>query len=341
MQPIVSRIVESLPCPPEALLEEARQSPKDPETHAAYVDRMPALRMVERTNASDPQFLSGNWRIAAFNAERLTAPDAVSSLIMGEGIDVALLCEADNGMARSGNIHNVRELSALLGMSYAFGTEFVELDLGDAGEIERHRGQRNVCGLHGNAIVSRFGIEEAHLIRLETGGLWFGGIDGAQHRIGGRIALAARIAALQPLWVVSTHLESKTDAQDRQRQVRTLLRALNEIIGDAACIIGGDFNTKDLPREEADRQQAITSPDAYEPLFADLRDAGFAWRNSNIAQATQRDGPWKKHDRPFGKLDWIFVRGIKASNPAVIPAIDEAGRAISDHDIVAADMDFS
>jgi endonuclease/exonuclease/phosphatase family metal-dependent hydrolase len=341
MQPIASRIVESLPCPPEALLEEARRSPKDPETHAAYVDRVSAFGMVERKDAPDPKFLSGNLRVAAFNAERLTAPDAVASLMMGEGIDIALLCEADNGMARSGNIHTVRELSAALGMSYAFGAEFVELDLGDVGEMERHQGQRNACGLHGNAIVSRFGIGEAHLIRLETDGLWFGGIDGAQHRIGGRIVLAARIAAPQPLWVVSTHLESKTDALDRQRQVRTLLRALNDLIGDAACIIGGDFNTKDLPTEEANRQQAITSADAYEPFFADLRDAGFGWRDSNTAQATQRDGPWKKHDRPFGKLDWIFVRGIKASNPAVIPAIDEVGHPMSDHDMVAADMDFS
>ncbi len=338
MRRIASRIVERLPCPPEALLEEARGSLGDPASHAALFDRIAAFDMVEK---GDPQrrVLSGTFRLAAFNAERLASPEAVAALMTRERIDVALLYEADLGMARSSNIHTVRELSASLGMGYVFGAEFVELDLGDEGEMRRHRGKRNACGLHGNAIVSRFRIEEAHLIRLEAGGLWFGGIDGAQHRIGGRIALAARIAAPRPLWVVGTHLESKTDALDRQRQVRILLRALEDLIGDAACVIGGDFNTKDLPREEGDRQQAIDSPATYEPLFADLRKAGFAWRDSNTAQATQRDGPWKSHERPFGKLDWIFARGLQVSNPGVIAAVDGMGRALSDHEIVAVSAD--
>lgn len=341
MRRTAGRIVERLPCPPEPLLEEARGAPKDPATHAAFVERIAALRMIEGANAPASQTLSGPLRLSAFNAERLTAPDAVASLMMREGIEVALLCEADDGMARSGNIQTVRALSEALGMNYVFGAEFVELDLGDEGELRRHKGQRNACGLHGNAIVSRFRIEEAHLIRLESGGLWFGGIDGAQHRIGGRIALAARIAAPHPLWVVSTHLESKTDAVDRQKQVRTLLQALDELIGDAACIIGGDFNTKDLPRRADARQQAVDTPEAQEPLFTDLRQASFTWRDSNTAQATQRDGPWKTHERPFGKLDWIFVRGLKAFNPSVVAAVEGAGHALSDHEMVSVGADFS
>ncbi|MGO4388874.1 endonuclease/exonuclease/phosphatase family protein [Microvirga sp. 2YAF29] len=338
MPRVASRIVERLPCPPEALLEEARKSPKDPASHAAFFDRIAAFGMVEMESSPEQRSSTGALRLASFNAERLTVPDAVSSLLMREGIDVALLCEADSGMARSGNIHTIRALSAALGMGYAFGAEFVELDLGDAGEMRRHQGRRNACSLHGNAIVSRFRIEEAHLIRLETGGLWFGGIDGAQHRVGGRIALAARIAAPHPLWVVSTHLESKTDSLDRQRQVRTLLQVLKELAGDAACIIGGDFNTKDLPRGEGDRQRATDMPEVSEPLFNDLREAGFGWQGSNTAQATQRNGPWKTHEQPFGKLDWIFVRGVKVTNPTTVSAVDENGKALSDHDMPKVDV---
>jgi endonuclease/exonuclease/phosphatase family metal-dependent hydrolase len=338
MKRIASRIVETLPCPPEPLLEAARNASKGPASHAAYLDQIAAFGMVEKGAVAQQPRWSGALRLAAFNAERLAAPDTVASMLSRERIDVALLCEVDIGMARSGNIHTVRKLSASLGMGYAFGAEFVELDLGDEGEMRRHRGQQNVCSLHGNAIVSRFGIEEAHLIRLESDGLWFGGIDGAQHRIGGRIALAARVPAPQPLWVVSTHLESKTDPEDRQRQVRTLLQALNELIGDAPCIIGGDFNTKTLPREEGSLRKALASPEEDEPLFADLREAGFSWQASNLAQATQRDGPWKKHERPFGKLDWIFTRGIKACNPTVIQAVDEKGSAVSDHEMVAVEV---
>ncbi|WP_457094506.1 endonuclease/exonuclease/phosphatase family protein [Microvirga sp. P5_D2] len=340
MRRITSRIVEKLPCPPEALLEEARQSLKDPASHAAFFDRVEAFGMIEKGGVPDQQGRPGQLRLAAFNAERLASPDAVASLLSREGIDVALLCEVDSGMARSGNVQNARELSAALGMDYVFGAEFVELDLGDEGEMCRHRGQRNDCGLHGNAVLSNLGIEEAHLIRLESGGLWFDGVDGAQHRIGGRIALAARIAAPYPLWVVSVHLESKTDPADRQRQVQTLLRALDDLIGDAACLIGGDFNTKALPREEGSWRQVIEEPEAYEPLFADMHAAGFAWQASNLAQATQRDGPWKAHERPLGKLDWIFTRGIEASNPRIVPAIDDGGRPLSDHEMITVDASF-
>jgi endonuclease/exonuclease/phosphatase family metal-dependent hydrolase len=340
MQRIASRIVEKLPCPSESLLEEAHRSPKDPESHTVFMNRIAAFDMVEKGGALEQRSWPGTIRVAAFNAERLASPDAVASLLSREGIDIALLCEVDSGMARSGNMQNARRLGALLGIEYVFGAEFVELDLGDEGEMQRHRGQWNACGLHGNAVLSQFGIEETHLIRLETSGLWFAGMGGAQHRIGGRIALAARITAPQPLWVVSVHLESKTGPADRQSQARTLLRALEELIGNAACIIAGDFNTKALPREEGVMRQALMEPEKHEPLFADLRAAGFAWQASNLAKATQRDGPWKTHDGPFGRLDWIFVRGIGAFDPGIVPAVDEMGHALSDHEMVRVSAAF-
>jgi hypothetical protein len=38
---------------------------------------------------------------------------------------------------------------------------------------------------------------------------------------------------------------------------------------------------------------------------------------------------------PFGRIDWFFSRGLCCTAPAVIPAIDESGQAISDHEALA------
>ncbi|WP_150117548.1 endonuclease/exonuclease/phosphatase family protein [Microvirga vignae] len=279
--------------------------------------------------------------MTALNAERLTRPEAVRHLIGKTGAHISLLSEVDVGMARSGNSHTIRELTGSPGWGYLYGVEFVELDLGDAEEMRRHAGEHNACGLHGNAIVSGLGFERPHVIPLEENGRWFAGFDGAQRRIGGRIALAARLAdAPRPLWIVSLHLESKTDPADRRMQIRNLLSALEQLAPDEACIIGGDFNTKALPRGERERPLLLEKPERHEPLFADLREAGFSWTDANLALPTQRDGPSKKHPRPFGKLDWFFVRGIAAENPQIVPALDSQGKAISDHEMIAVDLVF-
>lgn len=341
MRPLIDRSVQNLPCPEEPLLEQARHLTHDRTAHHELMNRIEAFHVVEIQSPRQEQAVPRRLRIAALNAERLTRPEAVRHLIEKTGAHIALLSEVDVGMARSGNRHTVRELTGSLGWGYLCGVEFVELDLGDADEMRRHAGERNACALHGNAIVSELGFECPHVIPLEENGRWFAGFDGAQRRIGGRIALAARLAdAPRPLWVVSLHLESKTDPADRRKQVRNLLSALEQLIPDEACIIGGDFNAKALPRGEGERHLLLEQPERYEPFFADLSAAGFTWSGANRADSTQRDGPSKKHPRPFGKLDWLFVRGIAAENPQVVPALDAQGQPISDHEMVAVDVVF-
>jgi hypothetical protein len=94
-------------------------------------------------------------RIAALNAERLADRAAVRGLMTRAGAHATLLSEVDLGMARSGNVHNLRELTAGSGEGYLYGVEFVELDLGSEDEIRRHAGARNAAGLHGNWRSSR------------------------------------------------------------------------------------------------------------------------------------------------------------------------------------------
>jgi endonuclease/exonuclease/phosphatase family metal-dependent hydrolase len=256
-----------------------------------------------------------------------------SGILHGSG---ALAEQAEVG---SGHRHSASASPERTGEGYVYGVEFVELGLGDADEIRAHAGERNAAGFHGNAIVSGLRLSDACVIPLEEGGRWFAGYEGAQHRLGGRIAVAARVAdAPRPLWLVSVHLESKSDPIDRAAQIRRLVAALESLTSGAAVVIGGDLNTKALaPGEEA---QWLDAPERREPLFADLRAAGFDWRAANVAAATQRTGPSGSPQPPFRKLDWILVRGIRADNPRVVPALDGDGHPISDHEMLAVDLRF-
>ncbi|MEE1611241.1 endonuclease/exonuclease/phosphatase family protein [Microvirga sp. CF3016] len=340
MRAVTDRVVSNLPVPEASLLDEARRaSLRGEDGHARLLQEIEALQAVEQGPPERVRPCPGTIRIAAFNAERLKNRPAARRLLQQARADIALLSEVDCGMARSGNTHNLRDLTAGTGEGYLLGAEFVELDLGDRSEMRAHAGERNVSSLHGNAIVTGLALEAPHLIPLEEAGLWFSGFKGAQRRIGGRMALAARVAgAAKPLWVVATHLESKTDPADRQAQIRNLLRALKAIAPGEACVIGGDFNTKALPRGEDERHLLLDAPERYEPLFADLAQAGFTWAGANLPLPTQTPGPSNKHEPPFGKLDWIVVRGLEATNPQIVPAVDEEGRAVSDHEMIAVDV---
>jgi hypothetical protein len=103
-------------------------------------------------------------------------------------------------------------------------------------------------------------------------------------------------------------------------------------------VIGGDFNTKALPRDAAGLAAVLEGPERFEPLFAHVREAGFDWASCNRPAATQRRGPLDEPNPPYGKLDWLLVRGVTASNPRVIASLDESGRPISDHEIVCVDI---
>jgi len=339
LRPLIDRIVDDLACPDAALLEEALRTAPAPQAHEDLVRRIEAFHRLECRPPMRPLPCPKRLRVAALNAERLKRPMEVRRLLDRAGAHVLLLSEADVGMARSGNVHTLRELAGPTGEGHLFGVEFVELELGDGEEIRRHVGARNACSLHGNGIVSGLAFEQPHLVPLEESGRWFAGFKGAQRRVGGRIAVAARVAdSPRPLWVVSLHLESKTDPADRRMQVRNLLSALALLAPDDACVIGGDFNTKALPRGEGNEQSPLAEPERHEPLFADLREAGFSWAGANLAGPTQRDGPTKTHPRPFGKFDWLFVRGVDVDNPQIIPSLDALGQPISDHEMIALDI---
>jgi endonuclease/exonuclease/phosphatase family metal-dependent hydrolase len=344
---IFSSVTAALPAPGHGEITDALTTKPTKAEHDRIARGVTALSAIEYRPPETPVRPRTPLRLAAWNAERLKYGDPSAALLRAQDLDIILLTETDVGMARSGNRHTTAELAAALDMGYAYGVEFVELGLGDPREQEWHKGQRNHAGLHGNAILSRLPLQDLALIRLD-GGRWFadgsnGVAAGTQRRLGGRIAVAGRVVTDDgDLVLVSVHLESDSDAPDRAQQITRLLTALDGVYGNARMVIGGDCNTAELPEvDEArpeDSRAWFLRCDAYEPLFSVMQKAGFGWRTANDMAATQRQRPDGRPIPPFRRIDWLFTRGLKPSSPRTVPAVDDKGAAISDHDAIVVDI---
>lgn len=197
--------------------------------------------------------------------------------------DVIILNEVDWGMKRTEYRNVAADLAQAMGMNYAYGVEFVEVDpiaLGiekfeELKPEERARLSAEISvnpalyrGLHGNAILSRFPLENVRLEPLEhqphdwyreelesvkvleagkrkAGELVFQEKVLREVRRGGRTMLTAEIAdARLPggrMTVVATHLEDKTRPKGRRKQLEELLSRIKE--RDGLVIVAGDMNT--------------------------------------------------------------------------------------------------
>jgi endonuclease/exonuclease/phosphatase family metal-dependent hydrolase len=345
---IFSSVTAALPAPGHTEITAALTAEPTKTEHDRVARGVTALTAIEYRPPETVTVPRRPLRLAAWNAERLKYGEASAALMAGLDLDILLLSETDIGMARSGNRHTTAELAAALDMGYAYGVEFVELGLGDDREREWHKGQRNRVGLHGNAILSRLPLYDLNLIRLDTGGRWFadrvtGKASGVQRRLGGRMALAGRIATDDgDFVVVSVHRESDRDPNDRAQQMTRLLSAINGCYGNARMLIGGDCNTAALPEVDPERPEDgrvwFHRCGAYEPLFDVMQKGGFGWRTANDMSATQRMRPDGRPLPPFRRIDWLFTRGLTPSEPRTVAAVDEKGDAISDHDAVVVEL---
>ena len=105
-------------------------------------------------------------------------------------------------------------------------------------------------------------------------------------------------------------------------------------------MIGGDLNTNRLPTGPGALAAILDDPSGVEPLFRSLREAGFDWRTVNTTDATQRTRPDGTPRPPFNRIDWLAVRGVRGMAPRTIAAVDDSGQAISDHELIVADITF-
>jgi endonuclease/exonuclease/phosphatase family metal-dependent hydrolase len=344
---LVTRIVERTLAPAQAERQATIDAPVAPASFGAAFAAFATLHEVEARPAPRPVAVRNPARIAFWNAERLKYLDASIAALAGLDADALMLCEVDLGMARTGNRHTIAELAGALGAGHVFGTEFVELGLGDLREQAWHAGQANRDGLHGGGFVARTELSRPALSRLEVSGRWFDGVF-HERRVGGRIAMLAEIEiGGRRVLLASAHYESHTGPEDRLAQTAVMLDDIDAHAPGLPVLIGGDFNTSTFELAEkrdaghvaaalaADPRRLI-APMPYEPMFDLLRRRGYDWENCNaMGQGTQRTRPDGTPAPPFGKIDWMFARGLRCTDAATLPAVDGQGVAISDHEILA------
>ncbi|KAB0680197.1 endonuclease/exonuclease/phosphatase family protein [Aureimonas leprariae] len=335
----VRRAVDRLRAPSSDILIEIAAAPPTMAEHDRLASAAGIFDALEAGGTGVGSPLGGSIRVAAWNGERVKYAEGSADLVRRSGADVLFLTETDVGMARSGNRHTAAELAGALGMTYAFGVEFLELGLGDEREQAELAGARNELGFHGNALLAKAPILDPFVLRLDEGGVWWREVSKGQKRLGWRMAVGGWIAlGGTRVLVASVHLESKTDPADRARQTERLVGCLMEAAGSAPILIGGDFNTNTLSMETAG--DWFERPEAHEPMFEVLGAAGFEWRDANLAATTQRPSRTSTPRTPHRRLDWLFHRGLVASAPADLPALDTDGEALSDHDLVAASFEL-
>jgi endonuclease/exonuclease/phosphatase family metal-dependent hydrolase len=340
--------VDELPAVPAARRRELAAALPRPDAHAQVETELGVFHAVEHAPPPARHAQPRELRVVAWNLERgrLLAPAA--AVLSRTRADVVLLSEMDAGMARTEQHHTTRSLAAALGHGYAFAVEFLELGLGSPEERARCAGQENALGLHGGAIASRLPLGRPAVVRLDEGGHWLDGSRG-EARLGGRIAVLATVrAGGADVAFASVHLESHSDPGHRAQQMRALLEALEAYAPGAPAVIGGDLNTLTMPTADfgdpAKLREALAAdperllrPERHEPLFALAREAGFAWKAANpLACGTCRRREGEGSRRIPLRLDWLLVRGVTASAPEVIDAVDLAtGEALSDHEALA------
>jgi endonuclease/exonuclease/phosphatase family metal-dependent hydrolase len=344
---LVTRCADAMPTPSVEARQAIAEAAADGAEHGRLAREIEALNVLEDRRLHDPVTPSP-LSVAFWNIERCKHVEAAARLLADVGATVNLLCEMDLGMARSAQRHTTREVADRLGHGYVFGVEFVELGLGAPRERALHLGEENDAGLHGAAIVSACALERPTLIRLELDGGWFDGSRG-ERRIGGRMALAGTVRVNgHALVVASVHMESHGDPRSRAGQMRALLESIEAYAPGAAAVIGGDFNTQSAARAQtrdagslaallAEDGGRLLDPERYEPLFEVAREHGYEWAACNVPRApTTRRLPHHPPDSRAQKLDWFFCRGVRASAPRVVSAVDAAsGLDLSDHELLA------
>lgn len=300
-------------------------------TEENHVEALASLNCLNRCEAPPSRLtvpLSFPITVASWNLERCYAVEPSAALLMRERADIALLSEVDNGMARTGQRHTSRDLAASLGMAYAFGVEFLELELGSPTELEFCRDPFNRHGFHGNAVLARTALQTPVVIRLEAHGHWFRP-ESPAHRIGTRCAILSVVQSTTgPLAIVSVHLENAAGTDYRETEICTLLNAIDSLVGDMPAIIGGDLNTG--LATDGDYEQ--------ETLFAHAYGRGYERHGGPLDQTTTRASRVSRSPRRAWKLDWFLTRGLRVGESRIVASLAPDGEVLSDHEMIVATL---
>ena len=326
----MTQILDRLPPVTGDMRSQITAAPRTAEAHRALLSSIEAMNSVEVGGTTSFDALPEQLTVLAWNVERCLFPDKTADHIKHIDPQVVLLSEVDNGMARTAQRHTTRDVAEALGMTYVFGVEFHELDLGGPTERPYCTDDFNKFGWHGNAILSKVPCQKVAMVRLDDHGHWFSGQHGAtdpdQPRVGGRMALLAVIPSVQGLvCFVSTHLESNAGVAHRHAQFAKILDAVEQFAPDMPVMIGGDLNTGNHLPPDFDWQR--------ETLFDLASDAGYSW-DYTAEGTTTRPSLITPHPDRVMKLDWLCGRDLKLRSKGILTSIGIGDTPLSDHDAV-------
>lgn len=329
----MTQVVSELPSISGELRERIVTVPREASEHRALMQDIDAMNVLEVGGMSVIDVLPASFAVAAWNVERCLFPQDSAAHVAPQTPSIVLLSEMDKGMSRTGQRHTTADMAAHLDMTYVYGVEFFELDLGDITERPYCKDDFNAQGFHGNGLLTSVKPSRVKLIRLDDHGFWFNptqdASDPRQPRVGGRMAVAALIPHEDgEVCVVSTHLESNATVEHRHGQFERLLDAIDDFAPDAPVVIGGDLNTGNH-LEDADWRR--------ETLFDHAKERGYSWE-TNAEGMTTRPSLITPHPDREMKLDWFCTRGVIGDNPRIISSLDADGRPLSDHDPIVADF---
>ncbi len=151
--------------------------------------------------------------------------------------DLFFLPETDIGMARSQNINVARKMAKELKFNYFFSPSYLNLCKGNSAE-DQCQGD-NAEALHGNAILSRYPIQNLRIIPLIN---CKDKMKGKEKRLGCQKALVGDVIfPHKTITVVTAHLDAHSSQKQRAFQMETIMSSLKN--NPHPILLGGDLNT--------------------------------------------------------------------------------------------------
>jgi endonuclease/exonuclease/phosphatase family metal-dependent hydrolase len=250
----------------------------------------------EPARVAAPASAQGPLTVVSWNIAQGTRYAEIRDTLAGIDADIFLLQEVDMRVGRSGDREVARDLANDLGgLNWVFAGEFQEVGEG---------GLRRPA-LTGQAVLSRYPIRDAFVLRFENQARLRWRLDPFQPRRGGRMALRAELGGVL---VYNAHIESAKDDRFRHKQIDEMLadHARSEFAA-GPVIFAGDFNTEHPPHAS--------------PIVRCLTDLGFV---DALGASAGRRATSVAHEDP---LDWIFVRNLAPARGRVVTV----RRGVSDH----------
>jgi endonuclease/exonuclease/phosphatase family metal-dependent hydrolase len=228
----------------------------------------------------------GDLTIVSWNIAQGARYERVRDALAAMDADVYLLQEVDLGVRRSDYRNVAKELAHDLGLNWVFAGEFQEIG----------QSRRNIPALTGQAILSRYPINNASALPFENQARLRWRLDPFQPRRGGRMALRAESGGML---VYNAHIESAKDDRFRHKQIDEMVAdRLQPERADLPVVFAGDFNTGNVPDKS--------------PVVRCLIDEGFVDALGSVEMPRRTS---IHHDQP---LDWIFIRNMASQRGRVI-----------------------